>query len=163
MTNRDPWVAFFDQVARPSRLVLGKKFFHIWLIYTREGCVLVLHLFFFAKCHLWNTLVPIVCIHWLLLFFGRLDLSYLSIIIHSTCAVWPPALLRPEKIVIEHSCSMTVIYKNWPLLSNYAATNATGDKSALHFQRPLITYQSTAATISPEQDLAKCFSILTHC
>ena len=46
MTNRDPWVAFFDQAARPSRLVLGKKFFHIWFIYTREGCVLVLHLFF---------------------------------------------------------------------------------------------------------------------
>ena len=41
------WIlAFFDQVARPSRLVLGKKFFHIWFIYTREGCVLVLHLFF---------------------------------------------------------------------------------------------------------------------
>ena len=57
MTNRDPWVAFFDQVARPSRLVLGKKFFHIWFIYTREGCVLVLHLFFIAKCNLWNTLV----------------------------------------------------------------------------------------------------------
>ena len=52
VTNRDPWVAFFDQVARPTRLVLGKKFFHIWFIYTREGCVLVLHLFFFAKCHL---------------------------------------------------------------------------------------------------------------
>ena len=49
MTNRDPWVAFFDQVARPSRLVLGKKFFHIWFIYTREGCVLVLHLLFFCK------------------------------------------------------------------------------------------------------------------
>ena len=46
MTNRDPWVAFFDQAARPSRLVLGKKFFHIWFIYTREGCILVLHLFF---------------------------------------------------------------------------------------------------------------------
>ena len=46
MTNRDPWVAFFDQVARPSRLVLGKKIFHNWFIYTREGCVLVLHLFF---------------------------------------------------------------------------------------------------------------------
>ena len=39
-------MAFFDQVARPSRLVLGKKFFHIWFIYTREGCILVLHLFF---------------------------------------------------------------------------------------------------------------------
>ena len=38
-------MAFFDQVARPSRLVLGKKFFHIWFIYTHEGCVLVLHLF----------------------------------------------------------------------------------------------------------------------
>ena len=49
MTNRDPWVAFFDQVARPSRLVLGKKFFHIWFIYTREGCILVLHLFFCCK------------------------------------------------------------------------------------------------------------------
>ena len=52
-------MTFFDQVARPSRLVLGKKFFHIWFTYTREGCVLVLHLFFFAKCHLWNTLMII--------------------------------------------------------------------------------------------------------
>ena len=41
----------------PSRLVLGKKFFWIWFIYTLEGCVLVLHFFILTKCHLWNTLV----------------------------------------------------------------------------------------------------------
>ena len=33
-------------MVRPSRLVLGKKFFQIWFIYTPEGCVLVLHYFF---------------------------------------------------------------------------------------------------------------------
>ena len=44
-------------MVRPSRLVLGKKFFQIWFIYTPEGCVLVLHYFFSTKCHLWNTLV----------------------------------------------------------------------------------------------------------
>ena len=32
-------------MVRPSRLVLGKKFFQIWFIYTHEGCVLVLHFF----------------------------------------------------------------------------------------------------------------------
>ena len=42
-------LTIFDQVVKPSRLVLGKKFFQIC---TREGCVLVLHLFFFAKCNL---------------------------------------------------------------------------------------------------------------
>ena len=41
----------------PSRLVLGKKFFWIWFIYTLEGCVLVLHFFILTKCHLWNTLM----------------------------------------------------------------------------------------------------------
>ena len=84
MTNRDPWVAFFDQAARPSRLVLGKKFFHIWFIYTCEGCVLVLHLFFFAKCNLWNTLliiywgplalmITVACVQVKVLFLKHLD------------------------------------------------------------------------------------------
>ena len=49
----------FDYVVRPSRLVLGKKFFWIWFIYTLEGCVLVLHYFILTKCHLWNTLVTV--------------------------------------------------------------------------------------------------------
>ena len=40
-------MTIFDQVVRPSRLVLGKKFFQICFIYTREGCALVLHLFFY--------------------------------------------------------------------------------------------------------------------
>ena len=61
-TNRDPWVTFFDQVARPSRLVLGKKFFQIWFIYTPEGCVLVLHYFFLQSVTYetpqWTDLVP---------------------------------------------------------------------------------------------------------
>ena len=39
-------VTFFDQVARPSRLVLGKKFFWIWFIYALEGIVLALQFFF---------------------------------------------------------------------------------------------------------------------
>ena len=41
----------------PSRLVLEKKFFWIWFIYTLEGCALVLHFFILTKCHLWNTLM----------------------------------------------------------------------------------------------------------
>ena len=36
-------------MVRPSRLVLGKKFFQIWFIYTHEGSVLVLHFFFFYR------------------------------------------------------------------------------------------------------------------
>ena len=47
----------FFLVIWPSRLVIGKKFFWIWFIYTLEGCVLVLHFFILTKCHLWNTLV----------------------------------------------------------------------------------------------------------
>ena len=43
----------------PSRLVLVKKFFWIWFIYTPEGCVLVLQFFSLTKCHFWNTLLSI--------------------------------------------------------------------------------------------------------
>merc|ERR1712004_647952 len=42
----------FDQVGRPSRLVLGKKFFWIWFIYALEGIVLALQFFFLTKSHL---------------------------------------------------------------------------------------------------------------
>ena len=51
-------LTIFDQVVRPSRLVLGKKFFQIWFIYTHEGCVLVLHFFSFTKCHFETSCCP---------------------------------------------------------------------------------------------------------
>ena len=49
----------FDQVVRPSRLVLGKKIFQIWFIYTPEGCVLLWTYLFPTKCLLRNTLMLI--------------------------------------------------------------------------------------------------------
>ena len=36
-------------MGRPSRLVLGKKFFWIWFIYALEGIVLASQFFFFDK------------------------------------------------------------------------------------------------------------------
>ena len=52
-----PGWPIFDQVGRPSRLVLGKKFFWIWFIYALEGIVLASQFFFLTKCHIWNTLI----------------------------------------------------------------------------------------------------------
>ena len=39
-------LTIFDQVVRPSRLALGKKFFWIWFIYALEGIVLASQFFF---------------------------------------------------------------------------------------------------------------------
>ena len=44
-----PGWPIFDQVGRPSRLVLGKKFFWIWFIYALEGIVLALQFFFWQS------------------------------------------------------------------------------------------------------------------
>ena len=51
----------FDQVGRPSRLVLGKKFFWIWFIYALEGIVLAWQ-FFLTTFPIWNTLVYTFCV-----------------------------------------------------------------------------------------------------
>ena len=47
-----PGWPIFDQVGRPSRLVLGKKFFWIWFIYALEGIVLASQFFFDKVSHL---------------------------------------------------------------------------------------------------------------
>ena len=51
---------FFDQVARPSRLVLGKKFFQIQFIYTREGCYWYC-IFFFLQSVIYETPYCALC------------------------------------------------------------------------------------------------------
>ena len=51
-TTTSAILTIFDQVVRPSRLALGKKFFWIWFIYALEGIVLALQFFFDKVPHL---------------------------------------------------------------------------------------------------------------
>ena len=48
-------------MGRPSRLVLGKKFFWIWFIYALEGIVLALQFFFDKVSHLKHPNVHCLC------------------------------------------------------------------------------------------------------